>query len=45
VFRRSDAIPPFVDQAIEIGAKAVWMQQASSMKTQQPKPARRDWTW
>jgi predicted CoA-binding protein len=26
LFRRSDAIPPFVDQAIEIGAKAVWMQ-------------------
>lgn len=26
LFRRSRAIPPFVDQAIEIGAKAVWMQ-------------------
>jgi predicted CoA-binding protein len=26
LFRRSEAIPPFVDQAIEIGAKAVWMQ-------------------
>jgi predicted CoA-binding protein len=27
IFRRSEAVPPFVDQAIEIGAKAVWMQQ------------------
>lgn len=26
IFRRSEAVPPFVDQAIEIGAKAVWMQ-------------------
>ncbi len=26
IFRRSSAVPPFVDQAIEIGAKAVWMQ-------------------
>ena len=27
LFRRSEAVPPFVDQAIEIGAQAVWMQQ------------------
>jgi hypothetical protein len=26
IFRRSEAVPPFVDQAIHIGAKAVWMQ-------------------
>jgi uncharacterized protein len=26
LFRRSEAIPPFVDQAIKIGANAVWMQ-------------------
>ena len=26
IFRRPEAVPPFVDQAIEIGAKAVWMQ-------------------
>lgn len=26
IFRRSEAVPPFVDQAIEMGAKAVWMQ-------------------
>ncbi len=26
LFRRSEAILPFVDQAIQIGAKAVWMQ-------------------
>ncbi len=26
LFQRTDRIPPFVDQAIEIGAKAVWMQ-------------------
>ncbi len=26
IFQRSEKVPPFVDQAIEIGAKAVWMQ-------------------
>ena len=26
LFQRSDRIPPFVDDAIEIGAKVVWMQ-------------------
>ena len=26
LFQRPDRIPPFVDQAIEIGAKVVWMQ-------------------
>jgi len=26
IFRRPEAVPPFVDQAIQIGAKAVWMQ-------------------
>lgn len=26
IFRRSDAVGPHVEQAIEIGAKAVWMQ-------------------
>ncbi len=26
IFRRPDAIPPIVDEAIKIGAKAVWMQ-------------------
>ena len=26
VFRRSEAVPPFVDQAIQIGARALWMQ-------------------
>jgi len=26
VFRKSDAMPPIVDDAIEIGAKMVWMQ-------------------
>ena len=26
IFRRSEAVPPFIDQAIQIGAKAVWMQ-------------------
>jgi predicted CoA-binding protein len=26
VFRRSDAAGPFADQAVEIGAKAVWFQ-------------------
>lgn len=27
LFRRSDAVPPFVEDAIEVGARAVWMQQ------------------
>ncbi len=26
IFQRSENVPPFVDQAIQIGAKAVWMQ-------------------
>ena len=26
LFQRSENVPPFVDQAIQIGAKAVWMQ-------------------
>lgn len=26
LFRRSEAVPPFVGQAIQIGAKVVWMQ-------------------
>jgi predicted CoA-binding protein len=26
IFQRSENVPPFVDQAIEIGAKSVWMQ-------------------
>jgi uncharacterized protein len=26
LFRRSEAVPPFVEQAIQIGAKAIWMQ-------------------
>ena len=26
IFQRSEKVPPFVDQAIEIGARAVWLQ-------------------
>lgn len=26
IFQRSENVPPFVDEAIQIGAKAVWMQ-------------------
>ncbi len=26
IFKRSEQVPPFVDEAIEIGAKVVWMQ-------------------
>jgi predicted CoA-binding protein len=26
IFQRSEAVPPFVEQAIQIGSKAVWMQ-------------------
>jgi predicted CoA-binding protein len=27
IFRRSDQVPPIVDEAIEIGAKVIWMQE------------------
>ncbi len=27
IFRRPEAVPPFVDSAIRIGAKSVWMQE------------------
>jgi len=30
IFQRSENVPPFVDQAIDIGAKAVWMQSGIS---------------
>lgn len=26
IFQRSENVPPFVDQAIDIGARAIWMQ-------------------
>ncbi|HSF80726.1 MAG TPA: CoA-binding protein [Anaerolineales bacterium] len=26
IFRRSEAVPPFVEAAIQIGARAIWMQ-------------------
>lgn len=26
IFQRSESVPPFVEQAIQIGAKAIWMQ-------------------
>lgn len=33
IFQRSENVPPFVDEAIEIGAKAVWMQLGISHET------------
>lgn len=27
IFRRSEEVPPIVDQAIQVGARAVWMQE------------------
>jgi len=30
LFRPSDEVPPFVDRAVEIGAKVVWMQEGIS---------------
>ena len=33
IFQRSENVPPFVDQAIDIGAKAVWMQAGIANET------------
>ena len=33
ILQRSENVPPFVDQAIEIGAKAVWMQSGIANET------------
>jgi len=33
IFQRSENVPPFVDQAIDIGAKSVWMQQGIANET------------
>ena len=33
LFQRSENVPPFVDQAIDIGAKAVWMQSGIANET------------
>lgn len=33
IFQRSENVPPFVDRAIEIGAKYVWMQLGIANKT------------
>ncbi len=33
IFQRSENVPPFVNQAIEIGAKSVWMQLGISNAT------------
>ena len=33
IFQRSEKVPPFVDEAIAIGAKAVWMQSGISNET------------
>jgi len=30
LFRRSEDVPPFVEQAIQIGARVVWMQEGIS---------------
>ncbi|HEX2988511.1 MAG TPA: CoA-binding protein, partial [Chloroflexota bacterium] len=27
IFRRSEDVPPIVEQAIQVGAKAIWMQE------------------
>jgi predicted CoA-binding protein len=27
IFRRSEDVPPIVDEAIKVGAKAIWMQE------------------
>jgi hypothetical protein len=37
IFQRSENVPPFVDEAIEIGAKAVWMQLGIATKRPLPK--------
>lgn len=33
LFQRSENVPPFVDEAIDIGAKAVWMQSGIANET------------
>ena len=41
IFRRSDAVGPIVDQAIEVGARAIWMQLASRTRPPPQGPKRR----
>ncbi len=45
IFQRPDRVQPFVDQAIKIGAKVVWMQLVSSMNRPPSAHGKPDWRW
>ncbi len=45
VFRRSDAVPEIVDQAIQIKAHAIWMQEGVIHEEAARRHARREYSW
>ena len=45
IFLRSERVMPVVEEAIKIGAKAVWMQEGIINEEAAACPARTNWLW